>query len=186
MRSAVAFAVVMCLASVVGRSEAAEKPFHASFAGTTVNKSDFSFDGDPQGFTFFNVLSGKSSLGAFDAQLLAEFRGDGFCALAGGGNGFQIAAAGESLALTIEATGDQVFLALDPSVTSLACVDFLATGNTTGQTTLTVRGGTGRFAGATGTIVKTWKTIHLAPASNTGGGSFGSFTGTLDGSIETK
>jgi len=63
-------------------------------------------------------------------------------------------------------------LRLSPSVTSHACFD-LTTGVATGQTTFDVNGGTGRFAGAAGTIVKTWQFIGLeAPASPPGKGIF--------------
>jgi hypothetical protein len=78
---------------------------------------------------------------------------------------------------------EQLFLRLSPNVTSHACFDPTG-GAFTGQTTFDVTGGTGRFDGASGSIVKTFKAIPLAlPPSPPGKGSFYSFTGTFDGTI---
>jgi len=73
-------------------------------------------------------------------------------------------------------------LNLSPSVTSHECI----AGVISGQETFDVSGGTGRFAGATGTIVKTFQFIGLAEpfANPPGKGYFGSLTGTFDGTIE--
>ena len=170
------------LAVAVGSVEAREKPFHASFVGTFTNKDDFSFGGTPGSYV---TVAGKSTLGPYTAQLVDEVSPDGqTCPLPGGGSGVEFVFAGEVGVLSFAEKGEQVFLTLSPSVTSHGCLD-LATGVGTGQTTFDVSGGTGRFAGATGTIVKTWKYIVLAaPASPPGKGGFGSFTGTFDGTIE--
>ena len=182
-RFVMAFVVGISLAVAAGRAEAKndknEKPVRLSFSGTSTNKSDLSFDGNQQGFGFINTMAGKGTLGAFNAQLVAEFLGVGVC---GGGTGFDLVVAGEAVVLSFTSSGDQLFLALSPSVTSHACLD-VPTGVTDGETTLDVTGGTGRFAGATGTVVKTWKSIHLAPVVPPGNGSFSSFTGTFEGTI---
>jgi hypothetical protein len=172
----------MSLAVAIGSAEAKEKPFHASFAGTATNKDDFSFT-DTQ--SFYNTIAGKSTLGHYTAQLVGEAPPDGdACPLPGGGSGVDLVFVGEVIILSFTATGEQLFLRLSPSVTSHACLD-LATGANSGQTTFDVSGGTGRFAGATGTIVKTWQAIILAPsASPPGKGFFESFTGTFDGAIK--
>jgi hypothetical protein len=166
------------LAVAAGNVEAKDKPFHASFAGTTINKDDFSFTGTPGSYA---TVTGKSTLGPYTAQSVYEVVPDGnTCPLPGGGSGVQFVATGEVFVLSFTATGEQLFLRLSPSG-QLACVD-PATGVTLGQLTFDVSEGTGRFAGATGTIVKTFKIIGLAPPPP-GKGLFSSFTGTFDGTI---
>ena len=175
-------ALVLMLAIAVGSVEARAKPFHASFVGSSTNKDDFSFTGTP-GASSYNVFAGKGTLGPYTGQLVAELPLDGkTCLLPGGGSGLEFVFVGEAVVLSFAASDAQLFFHLSPSVTSHACFD-PTTGVTTGQTTFDVSGGTGRFAGATGTIIKTWKFIFLAPASPPGKGIFGSFTGTFDGTI---
>jgi len=170
------------LAVAGGSVEAKEKPFHASFAGTCANKDDFSFTGTPG---VYCTVAGKSTLGPYTAQVVAEIPPDGTtCTLPGGGSGVEFVFVGEVFVLSFAATEEQLFLNLSPSVTSHACFD-PTTGVFTGRTTFDVSGGTGRFEGTAGTIVKTWKAIVLAlPASPPGRGVFDSFTGTFDGTIE--
>lgn len=164
-----------------GSVEARDKSLHASFAGTAANKDDFSFTGTP-GFSC--TVAGKSTLGKYTAQLVVELQPDGnTCTAAGGGSGVEYVFVGEVVVLSFTAKGEQLFLDLSPSVTSHACLD-PNTGVFTGQTTFDVSGGTGRFAGASGSIIKTWKTIFLALPASPGKGAFGSFTGTFDGTIE--
>src|SRR5713226_6600565 len=178
----IGFVLGVGLAVAVGSVEAKEKPFHASFAGTISNKDDFSFTGT---LGFHGIVAGKSTQGQYTAQLVVEAPPDGnTCPLPGGGSGVELVFVGEVVILSFTTTGEQLFLHLSPGVTSHACLD-LATGANSGQTTFDVSGGTGRFAGATGTIVKTWQAIILAPsASPPGKGFFESFTGTFDGTIE--
>jgi hypothetical protein len=163
------------------RVEAKDKQFHASFVGTDTNKDDFSFTGTPAAYL---TVAGKSTLGEYTAQLVVEAPPDGqTCALPGGGSGVELVFVGEVAVLSFADREEQLFLHLSPNVTSHACFDLTA-GVATGQTTFDVTGGTGRFDGASGTIVKTWKFIVLAsPPSPPGKGFFGSFTGTFDGTI---
>ncbi len=174
----------MSLAITVGSVEAKEKPFHASFVGNATNKDDLSFTGStPVGYSTF---AGKSTLGPYTGQLVGENPVETplkQCPLPGGGSGVELVFVGEEVVLSFAATQDQLFLHLDPSVTSHACFD-PAAGVGTGQTTLAVSDGTGRFAGATGTIVKTFKFISLTVSPPASKGFFGSFTGTFDGTIE--
>jgi hypothetical protein len=168
------------LAVAVNSVEAKDKPFHASFAGTNTNKDDFSFTGTPGNYA---TVAGKSTLGHYTAQLVVELPPDGLtCTLPGGGSGVEYVFVGEVFVLSFTATGEQLFLRLSPSVTSHGCFD-LSTGVFGGQTTFDVSGGTGRFAGATGTIVKTFQSIVLALPPPPGKGLFTSFTGTFDGTI---
>ncbi len=172
----------MSLAVASSRVEAEEKQFHASFAGTSTNKDDFSFTG-AQGF--HGTIAGKSTLGHYTAQLVSEDPPDGnTCTLPGGGSGFEFVWVGEVVVLSFTERGEQLFLRLSPNVTSHGCFDF-ATGVGNGQTIFDVSGGTGRFVGATGSVVKTWKLIALAPPANPPGkGFFASFTGTFDGMVD--
>jgi hypothetical protein len=172
----------IALAVFAGSVEAREKSFHASFVGTGTNKDDFSFSGVPAGYS---TVAGKSTLGPYTAQLVGENPPDGqTCPLPGGGSGVELVFVGEVVVLSFAEKAEQLFLHLSPSVTSHGCFD-PATGVATGQTTLDVSGGTGRFAGATGTIVKTFKNIILAlPPSPPGKGLFANFTGAFAGTIE--
>ena len=178
-RFVIGLALGIGLAVAVGNVEAKDKPFHASFAGTITNKDDFSFTGTPGSYT--NV-AGKSTLGPYTAQLVYEASPDGnTCTLPGGSSGVEFALAGEIVVLSFTEKGKQIFLNLSPSG-QLVCFDPIPS-LIIGQATFDVIGGTGRFAGATGTIVKTFKTIGLAAAAP-GRGIFLSFTGTFDGTIE--
>jgi len=94
----------------------------------------------------------------------------------------QFVVTGEVFVLSFTEKEEQVFLNLSSNVTSHACFDPIPS-LLIGQVTFAVIGGTGRFAGATGTIVKTFKTIGLAAAAP-GRGIFLSFTGMFDGTIE--
>jgi hypothetical protein len=81
------------LAIAAGNVEAKDKPFHASFAGTIINKDDFSFTGTPGSYA---TVSGKSTLGPFTAQSVYEVApDDNTCTLPGGGSGVEFVVAGE-------------------------------------------------------------------------------------------
>src|SRR2546427_7428752 len=149
--------------AVAGSSvEAREKPFHASFAGIGTNKDDFSFTGTPGVYV---TVTGKSTLGPYTAQEVAENQPDGnTCTLAGGGSGVELTFVGEVFVLSFPKRGEQLFLTLSPGG-QLACFD-PATRVASGQFTFDVSGGTGRFAGASGTIVQTWKLIGVASLSS--------------------
>ena len=182
-RFAIGFVLGMGLAVAAGSVEAKEKQFHASFAGTATNKDGFSYTGGP--FTGYDAVAGKSTLGPYTAQLVVDVSPDDHtCPLPGGGSGVELVSVGEDVVLSFPATGEQLFLRLSPSFTSHECLD-PATRVASGRVTFDVSGGTGRFAGATGTIVKIWQGVKLAPpASPPGIGYFSNFTGTFDGTIE--
>src|SRR4051794_33582668 len=88
----------MSLAVAGSRLEAKEKSFHASFAGISTNKDDFSFTGTPG---FYNTVAGKSTLGHYTAQLVVEDPPDGkTCALPSGGSGVEFVFVGEVVVLS--------------------------------------------------------------------------------------
>lgn len=173
----------MALVAFAGgvEAEAKDKHLHADFTGITTNKDDFSFTGTPAGY---GTVAGNSTLGEYRAQLVFEVPPDNqTCTPPGGGSGIETVFVGEVVVLSFTEREEQLFLHLSPSVTSHACFD-PTVGVFTGQTTFDVTGGTGRFTGATGTIIKTFKAIGLAfPPSPPGKGGFYSFTGTFDGTI---
>jgi len=175
-------ALVLLLAIAVGSVEAGAKPFHASSVGTCTNKDDFSYTGTPGHYC---TAAGKSTLGLYIAQVVGEAPSDGqTCPLPGGGSGVEFVFVGIDVVLSFAATKEQLFLHLSPSVTSHACFD-PTTGVERGQATFNVSGGTGRFAGATGTTVETFQFIALAPPiSPPGKGFFGSLTSTFAGTIK--
>jgi hypothetical protein len=174
----------MGLAMAVSSADAKDKQFHANFAGSDIFTADFSFDGRQPGADDITV-TGKSMLGEYTAHAVAEVAPDGnSCTLPGGGSGVELVHVGKVFVLSFAERGENLFLTLSPSVTSHMCLDpvpFTASG----QVTFDVSGGTGRFAGATGTIVETFEFIGLAPpASPPGRGGFASLTGTFDGTIK--
>jgi len=181
----IGFVVGIGLAVALGSVEAGDRPFKARFAGTCANKDDFSFTGTP---AHSCTVAGKSTQGPFTAQSVGETPADGqTCPLPGGGSGVELAFVGDVTVLSFAATEEQLFLHLSPSVTNRACFDpttgvFTPVG---GQTVFAVSGGTGRFAGATGTLIEIWTGNLLAPpASPPGKGFFTNFTGTFEGTIE--
>ncbi len=169
------------LAVAGGNVEAKEKPFHANFAGIETNKDDLSFTGTSG--AGYATVAGKSTLGEYTAQMVGDFEPDGnTCTPPDGSSGVELAGVAEVFVLSFTATGEQLFLTLSPVGQVGCCSD---TGIVcTAQITFAINGGTGRFAGATGTIVKTVKSIGLAPLDPSGRGGFSSFTGTFDGTIE--
>jgi hypothetical protein len=148
-----------------GSVEANDKPFHASFAGTCINTDENSYTGTSGGENYCPV-AGKSTLGGYTAQLVAELEPDGnSCTPPGGGSGVEGVFEGEDIVLSFAASGEQLFLRLSPSNTGHNCFD-LVRSISSGQITVDVNGGTGHFEGATGTIVKTYKALELAPPAS--------------------
>jgi hypothetical protein len=170
------------LTVAVGSVEAKDKEFHADFAGLDTNKDDFTFPGGTPGAEYATV-AGQSTLGQYMAQAVGKFQPDDkTCTPPGGGSGVETVGVDEVWVLSFPATGEQLFLRLAPGV-QLACID-PQTRVASGQITLDVSGGTGRFEGATGTLVKTFQAIALALPPPPGKGLLASFTGTFDGTIE--
>ena len=167
------------------------QPFHGTLAATAVNKDDFSFTGTPP----FNGMSGAlrasatiagdSTHGHYTAQGLFEAIYTNpypVCTQPGGGGGIQSVYKAFVLAMSFRETHDQLFLALSSGTD---CFNPIA-GVSTGQVTFKVIGGTGRFEGATGTVVNPYKALGLAASALGPNGFFNAVTGTFDGFITLK
>ncbi len=159
-----------------------EKPFQATFAGSLVNKSDFSYTDVVTDSSSTGFFQGKSTLGNFTAQLVTTAGATGKdCAGANNAKGAEGRMKGSAYIFTFNDTGDQLFLQLNASKSSLYCG---VTGvGTAGVSYLDVISGTGRFEGATGSLVKTWKAAAVAPPSAPGKGRLSTFTGSFDGTV---
>ena len=194
--------IIVCAASLCGAALAQEtsseprevhgiQPFHATMAGTSINKDDFAFTGTP----LFNGMSGairahadivgESTHGGYTAQ--AQFEAAyaspfPVCVQPGGGGGIQSVYKGFVLVMSFNATQDQLFLALS---SGSDCFNPTA-GVSVGQVTFKVIGGTGRFEGATGTLVNPYKGIGLAASALGPSGFFNAVTGTFEGFITLK
>lgn len=159
--------------------------FRAKVAGTCTNKDDFSFTGAATGFypggafRIHCVLTGDSSLGRLDAQILAELRitGDG-CSVPGA-SGLLATVTGYVLVFSLADTQEQLFLTLKDGS------ECLTPPGTAGPGTvqLTVTGGTGRFGRAGGTVVNKLAPIALAFSALGGDGFVSAFSGTFEGDV---
>ncbi len=163
-----------------------ERPFQGTFAGTMVNKDDFSYTAAQGDYADYSILAGKSTMGNFTAHEVDTAGATGKeCSTADVKKGVELALKGEAFVLTFDDAGDQLWLKLSPKNTGAACLDATNGVNTNMEkSTFDVMGGTGRFEGATGTILKSWKIIIVAWPASPGKGYIASFTGTYDGKIK--
>ena len=165
-----------------------QQAFHATIAGTCTNKDDFSFTGTTPGFFpggAFRIhcdVSGKSSLGRYTAQSLAELQVTGNPCVVPGADGLEATATGFVLVVSFNATQDQLFLTLGNGSECLTPPGTVALG----RMRLNVAGGTGRFEGATGTLLNVISPIALAFSALGGDGFISAFAGTLDGQITLR
>lgn len=161
------------------------RPLRISATGVAQAAAELDIDGDGAGSSATG--SGRGTLGpvttvaSFD---LAAWDGFSSCDIGGeptdGGFGFgnlgqlRTWAGGDAVVQT--EGGEQVWLTLDPAAASTACVD-PADGTATLSLAVLVRGGTGRYRGATGAATVTGNATALRPG-------FVSFGTTLRGNIE--
>ena len=154
--------------------------FHATFTGTCQNKDDFSFTGTP----IFGTATGSGAI-----RIYCQAAGDGT-------QGHFLAAipveehqevsnscntiTASVLVLSFDQAHDQLFLKLGAPGTD--CINF-TTGVGNPKSTYVVLGGTGRFAGATGSITSNAQTIFLALSALGGDGFFVALSETLDGTL---
>ena len=193
--------VLVCAASLWVAASAQERPgviphvsgtqpFHASIAGSCTNKDDFSFTGTPAtvapggALRIHCVVAGKSTFGQYTAQILAEELVTGnLCLTTAGVGGLEAAVKELIVVMSFSATDDQLFLKLGGA--GPECLTPLGT-VAVGQATLIVAGGTGRYAGATGSVTNILAPIALAFSALGGDGFLSAFSGTLDGFITLK
>ena len=166
---------VIALAS--GRAEARDIPIKGDFAGTGLTaRIDLNNDGRlADGGTWVE----KSNLGQSSAQFVIEgvpVPPTGACPA----GQLETALVAGSVVNTFLHTRDQLFIEL---TSRIFCVD-LVTFTFSAHTIATITGGTGKFAGATGSVdYRFTGVVFLAdfdPASNQ---LFGSFTGTVEGTL---
>jgi hypothetical protein len=192
--------VVVCAASLCVAASAQERPaviphvsgtqpFHAGIAGTCTNKDDFSFTGTPAGVApglslrIHCVVAGKSTHGEYTAQILAEEQVTATPCTSGGAGGLEGVVKGYISVLSFAETEDQLFLKGSGGGSQCLTAPGTVGG---GQATLSVAGGTGRYEGATGTVVNILNPIALAFSALEGDGFLSAFSGTLDGFITLK
>ena len=175
---AIGLALSCVIALGIGKAEAGKLPLKASFSGSFVNtQSDTNGDGQKGGL---NTGGFKGTLGSGTFQSVVElvFSGPGTCPNGNPGFNFtSLPGTGHSVGRH-DSTGDLTFT----EVTETLCFD-PATLIQFFSGTETITGGTGRFAGATGsdTFSGTAKTLFEDAAGN----FFGEFSGTLEGTLIT-
>ena len=171
-------AIGCLLATDIGRVEAKEIPFKGDNAGTYLDtRIDLNNDGSPA--TWATWVE-KSSLGQASVQAIIEqvpvSSPTGACPA----GQLETALVGGSIVNTFLQTQDQLFI---QPTSRVACIDPVK-GTISGHTTATITGGTGKFAGATGSVTYSFTASSLAavfdPESNQG---FGPFTGTIEGTL---
>jgi hypothetical protein len=194
---------IVCTAALSAAAFAQERPattthvsgtqtFRASIVGTCTNKDDFSFTGTqiglmPSGAVRIHcVVSGLSTHGEYAAQLLSELHvTSNPCKDPRGAVGAEAVARGYVVVLSFPATGDQLFMAMGTGSSGSECLTPPGT-IAGGKVTLNVIGGTGRYEGATGSVVNVLNPIALAFSALGGDGFLSAFSGTFDGSITLK
>ncbi|MEK6322513.1 MAG: hypothetical protein AABN33_12615 [Acidobacteriota bacterium] len=162
----------------IGKADSGKIPLKWSFSGSFVNtQSDTNVDGQ-KGFLTSGGFKGTLDPGTFQTVGEFVFSGPGTCPNGNPGfNSTLLPGTGHGVR-RVNSTGDLIFTEISETI----CFDpatlirfFSGTENITG--------GTGRFAGATGSITfsGTAKTLFEDAAGN----FFGEFSGTLEGTIIT-
>jgi hypothetical protein len=182
-RLAIAFigaAFVLAATASVSMAKASPKPikYKTKFAGTFINTA-FSFDGSLQ--ASITTFQGRStSGGAFTGQSVAEYADAGTtCSLPDGSTGEEYKLVGGITVGTYNATLDQVY-SYPSSATE--CLN-TSTGAGVGTQSVTLFGGTGKYANVSGTESDNFTFQILTDTTATGGyGYFGANAGSGSGS----
>jgi hypothetical protein len=196
-----AVAILLSLASQ--RVEAADKKFKSTFSGTFVTTA-FDLDADSctgtppvcTDLSFVDTIAGKTSggieAGQFTGQSVLELdpvSGKGCaigpttikgCTLGTVANACEFQNVGvESIAERYSSTGD-ILTATVPSGGETLCLD-TSTGKHAGSATGSITGGTGKFAGVTGTFTESFQGQTLS--SDPQGHAFGWIKAKLTGTV---
>ncbi len=170
-------AIGCLLVAGIGRAEARDIPIKGDFAGTFLTaRIDLNNDGR---LAFGGTWVEKSNLGESSAQFVIEdvvVPPTGACPA----GQLETALVAGSVVNTFLHTRDQLFT---QTTSRILCFDF-DTGVASAHAIATITGGTGKFAGATGSLDYRFTGVTLLadfdPASNQ---LFGSFTGTVEGTL---
>jgi hypothetical protein len=139
-------ALVPILLGVPGSAAGKEIRFKSEYSGSTVTRQDSNNDGIRSAL---GILTCKSNLGRCTGQAVGEAlpTGSGTCPNGNGGLTYTLLPGSGHGFTRFDKTGDMIFSEI---VAETACYD-LTTGILYKSGTSRVTGGTGRFAGATGT-----------------------------------
>lgn len=176
---AIGLAAALAITASVAMAKASPKPikYKTKFAGTFINTA-FSFDGSLQ--ASITTFQGRStSGGAFTGQSVVEYADAGTtCSLPNGSTGEKYNLVGGITVATYNATLDQVY-SYPSSATE--CLDTSGAG--VGEQSVTLFGGTGKYANVSGTETDSFTFQILTDTTATGGyGYFGANAGAGSGS----
>jgi hypothetical protein len=178
--STVAFAQEASAALQVAHST---QTFRITFTGACHNNDNFSFTGTP----IFSTATGSGAI-----RVDCEVAGDGthghFLATNFEEEHQEVSNSCNTITasvfvLSFDVAHDQLFLKLGAPGSD--CINS-TTGVGNPKATYVVLGGTGRFAGATGSVTANTQTIFLALSALGGDGFLNAISGTMEGSIVLK
>jgi hypothetical protein len=189
MKKLFATAVLACtvalLAFALASAAGQEHQFRATFAGFFTGKPDFNYKGSERELGYFGIVTGKSTLGHWTGHMIVSAVATGReCLGVGGNKGVEPELLIEVFVVTFEDTGEQLFLRQNLANPGHACR--VAGVGGSGAWRLDVIGGTGRFEGATGLLVKSYTIVSLFAPTSPGRGRVDQVTGSLEGTIQLK
>ena len=172
---AVGLAMGLVVAVALGRAEASKIPWSGTFSGSGISTNiDTNRDGSKAGWDT-DVIN--SNLGRFSSQDVGEVLPPPSAPVTCPQGNLEFPYLLISVVSTHEETGDQLFSEL---VSGTFCFD-TATGAFSFSFVLSVTGGTGQFAGATGSLeaTATGVDVVVGPKGQFFSHSTGEFTGTI-------
>lgn len=149
--------LLACLVAALGSADALAKHFKATASGWTVVSSEADVDASLTGGSTSHS-SGRSTVGPLTAGAssdLGDWDGSSYCDFdpdSGAPRGVLLHYVAFSQVVRF-VRGDLMYLQLDSSPPSTLCFNFIDNTSFTVELHLTVMGGTGRFEGATGSLV---------------------------------
>lgn len=173
------FVLGLILVMGLGREAVWGEKIKTTFSGTfTSTQIDTNEDNSPA--NLLNFKGQGTVLGRFSAQAITESQPASLlCILPNGEQGIELDNVQGSFVLRKESTGDLLFAEVTSQANCLTCPPAGCTFSIWQEHTIT--GGTGRFAGASGSTVATGIGEFLVGDPT---GSFGFFTGKSEGEID--